>query len=298
MEDMRQDLAPHAPTAVPDSLLRRYDHPVLFYGLSTAIPWVLWLTAGWLSHRPAPPGVLIAVLGVTGLLAPLGVAVALISRQPALVLDTRRRLLDLRAVPARYWLLAAFLMPASLMVATGVSVALGHSPEQFLLRGGVSFTAGIVPGWIALTLAPVVEELAWHGYGTDALAARWSIWRTSMVFAVIWAVWHLPLGTIEGYYQAEVVQTGPMAVVNFLGSIFPFVVLMNWIYYRSGRNILVAVVFHLMANIGNEVFLTHPDTKTLQTMLVVLVSGVVLWRERALFFTRPEARARSTAAAA
>lgn len=81
----------------------------------------------------------------------------------------------------------------------------------------------------------------------------------------------------------------PTPPLNFLGSIFPFVVLMNWIYYRSGRNILVAVVFHLMANIGNEVFLTHPDTKTLQTMLVVLVSGVVLWRERALFFTRPGA---------
>ena len=70
-------------------------------------------------------------------------------------------------------------------------------------------------------------------------------------------------------------------------SVLPFMILMNWLYYRCGRSILVAIVFHVSANVGNELFLTHPDTKVIQTGLLLIVSAVVLWRERRLFFTRP-----------
>lgn len=255
--------------------------------VATAVPWVSWLWAGYLSHRRNPPGVPIAILGVLGLLAPMVVAGVLIARDPVLVKDTLHRLVDFRAVNGWYVVLACVLMPATLLVATAISVAGGGDCDQFLLRGGVSFTAGVIPGWIALTLAPVVEELAWHGYGTDALAARWSVLKTSLVFAVIWALWHVPLGTIEGYYQSEVVGTGALATFNFLGSVFPFVILMNWIYYRAGRNIWVAVLFHLMANIGNGVLLTDPDTKVIQTVIVVLLAVVVVWGERPLFFAKP-----------
>ena len=269
------------------ALIARYDKPGRFYLLATLIPWVLWLVAGYLSHRDEPASAPIAVLGLAGLLAPIAVAWALIRRDPVLVRDTLHRLVNVREVRPVFVLLAVFLLPAALLLATACSVALGYSPDQFLLRGGVSFTAGLIPGWVALTLAPIVEELAWHSYGTDALASRWTVWRTSIVFAVIWALWHLPLGTIQGYYQAEVVETGALATINFLVSVFPFVILMNWIYYRSGRNILVAIVFHLAANVGNEIFRTHPDTKAIQTGLLVVLSALVVWREREVFFTQP-----------
>ena len=62
---------------------------------------------------------------------------------------------------------------------------------------------------------------------------------------------------------------------------------MNWLYYRCGRSLLVAIVFHVSANVGNELFLTHPDTKVIQTGILLLVCVVVVWRERGLFFTKP-----------
>lgn len=279
------------PDPARSPVVARYDEPLRFYLLATLIPWVIWFTAGYLSHRAEPPTTLIAILGMAGLLAPLGVAWALIRRDPVMVRDTLHRMVNFREVRPGFALLAVFLMPGALLVATAGSIPLGYSPDQFLLRGGVSFTAGLIPAWIALTLAPVVEELAWHGYGTDALVSRWTLWRTSIVFAVIWALWHVPLGTIKGYYQAEVVETGALATLNFLVSVFPFVILMNWIYYRSGRNIPVTIVFHLAANVGNEIFLTHPDTKAIQTALLLVLCAVVLWRERELFFTRPARRA-------
>lgn len=83
------------------------------------------------------------------------------------------------------------------------------------------------------------------------------------------------------------VEIGPLASVNFVVSVLPFMILMNWLYYRCGRSILVAIVFHVSANVGNELFLTQFDTKVIQTGLLLIVSAVVLWRERRLFFTRP-----------
>lgn len=49
-------------------------------------------------------------------------------------------------------------------------------------------------------------------------------------------------------------------------------------------------MFHLVANVGNELLLTHPDTKAIQAALVLVVCGIVVWRERELFFTKPDVR--------
>lgn len=63
---------------------------------------------------------------------------------------------------------------------------------------------------------------------------------------------------------------------------------MNWLYYRCGRSIWIAVLFHLCANVGNELFRTSPGTKVIQTLILVPVCIWVLWHDRALFLTRPE----------
>ena len=101
----------------------------------------------------------------------------------------------------------------------------------------------------------------------------------------------MPLGFIKGYYQAEVVDEGLIHTLNYTVSLIPFVILMNWLYYRASRSVLVAIVFHLVANFGNELFLTHPDTKVIQTALLLVLSVVVVWRDRELFLTPPGRRA-------
>lgn len=280
-----------APPTHLESVVSRYRHPLTFYLMATSIPWALWLTAGYLSRLPeqtSPLTALIAILSLGGLVAPVAVAWALVARDPILRRDVLHRLVNVRDVPAWAALLSLVLLPGALLLATAISIPLGYPLEQFAFRGGASFTTGAVPALLTLILAPVLEELAWHSYGTDSLASRWTVWRTSLVFAVVWAMWHLPLATIQGNYQAEVVETGWLATANFALSMFPFIILMNWLYYRSGRNIVLPIVFHAAANVGNELFLTHSDTKAIQTAVLLVVCGIVLWRERELFFTRPE----------
>ena len=107
-----------------------------------------------------------------------------------------------------------------------------------------------------------------------------------MVFGVFWAIWHVPLGFIKGYYQSNVAQTGLLYSLNFAFSLIPFVILMNWLYYKTKRNILVAIVFHITAVCFNEMFATHPDSKVIQTGLLLIPSAVLVIKERRFFFQR------------
>lgn len=248
--------------ALPDQV-NLYRRPGLFYGLAVAIPWSLWLLAGQLSRRPEQSSALhwgTMALAVAGLLAPVAIAWLMVRRNTVLRNDVLHRLANFREVPPLLGVASLVLLPASLLAATALSLPLGYSAGQFAPRTSTAMRGG----WAVLLLAPVLEELAWHSYGTDALASHWTVWRSTIVFAISWAAWHLPLAGIKGSYQADVVETSMLAGVNFFASVFPLMILMNWLYYRCGRNIWVPVAVHLSANLGNEIFWTHPDTKVIQ----------------------------------
>ena len=80
--------------------------------------------------------------------------------------------------------------------------------------------------------------------------------------------------------------------VNFLVSIFPFVIIMNWLYYKTGRSLLSAIVFHVSAGYFNEIFATHPDSKVIQTGLLIVLAVFIVLREKRFFFDQPVAEER------
>ena len=162
----------------------------------------------------------------------------------------------------------------------------GYSINQFSISGSYSFTYSLFPPWFLLILAPLIEELAWHSYGTDCLRARFSLFTTSVIFAIYWALWHFPLSFIKDYYHSNLVETGWLYSFNFYFSLIPFVLLMNWLYFKTGRNILVAIVFHITAGIFNELFATHPMSKVIQTALLIILSIYLVIKERDFFFNR------------
>jgi hypothetical protein len=269
--------------------IEKYRNPLLFYGLSTAIPWSFWFAAAYLSRiEPASRlvGTAVGILGVVGLLGPTTVAFWMIRTHAGLWEDLGRRIVGLKGVRPVYLVLACFLMLGSILMAQAVSLLFGRSAEQFNLSGASSFSAGILPGWFLLFLAPLVEELAWHSYGTDCLRQRMNLPSTSLVFGVFWALWHVPLSFIKGYYHSNVAETGLLYSLNFMASLVPHVVLMNWLYYKAHRSILVAIVFHITAGCFNEAFRTHPDSKVIQTVLLLLLSLVVIMKERDFFLRR------------
>jgi hypothetical protein len=125
--------------------------------------------------------------------------------------------------------------------------------------------------------------LLWHGCTAEAMASIHGVHRFRGR-----VVWHIPLASIHGYYHSNVMLSGWIYSLNFALSVFPFVLLMNWLYLRTGRNICMAAIFHITAGAFNEVFQTHPDSKVIQTGLLMLLTCVLLWRERNCSFRNPQ----------
>ena len=270
-------------------IITRYKNPVLFYSLSIIFPWAFWFTAGYVSHLTpySDQNLKIAsILGFFGLLGPMAVTYWLASRDTALRDDILGRLINFRSFRPIYLFLSCTLMLASILLAQAISLLFGYSPSQFNITGHFTFSSGIFPVGFMLIIAPVIEELAWHSYGTDCLRNRMNLFKASLLFGLFWGIWHIPLSTIRGYYQSNLVETGWIYGVNFLISIIPYVLLMNWLYYKTKRNIIIAMTFHISAGYFNEIFATHPDSKIIQTGLLLILATILVLREKDFFFKR------------
>lgn len=269
-------------------IIQDYRHTYLFYILATIIPWSFWGLAAYISHSPdyAYAEELASLSAFVGLLSPALVAFCLIYRNKRLMSDVLQRTINLRAGNPVYWLLTLLLMPASILLAQLVSLLFGYPPSQFAFSENYSFTSGVFPVWFILVAAPIIEELAWHSYGTDCLCRRFTLITASLIFALYWGVWHIPLSFINDYYHSNLVEGGWIHGANFLVSLFPFVIIMNWLYYKTGRSILSAIIFHVTAGYFNEIFATHPDSKVIQTGLLVMLATFIVLKEKRLFFVR------------
>jgi len=248
-------------------MINNYKKPGLFYLLSTIIPWTFWFIAGYISHLPSNPDRnmnIAIILALLGLVSPMIVAFLLLNQNPDLRKDFYRRIFNFRSINPLYIFLTCFIMLASILTAMAISLLFGYSPDQFVITGHFTFSSGVLPVWFLLIIAPVFEELAWHSYGTDCLRNKFNLFNTSLIFGAYWAVWHAPLSTIKDYYQANLVESGWIYSLNFMVSIIPYVLIMNWLYYKTKRNILLPVIFHITAVYFNEIFATlqKPDNLT------------------------------------
>ena len=270
-------------------IIKKFKHPVLFYALATLLPWTCWFIAGHISHI-TPSSKLLTFfsgsLAFLGLLMPNIVAFLLIMPDPELRRDMLGRFFNFQGIKVRYWLATCFLMLSSILLAQAVSLLFGYSASQFYLAGSFSFSSSVFPVWFLLIAAPVFEEIAWHSYGTDCLRSRFSLFTTSVLFAIYWGIWHFPLSTIKDYYHSHLVESGLIYSLNFLVSIIPFVLIMNWLYYKTNRNILVPIIFHITAGYFNEIFQTHPMSKVIQTGILLIFSTIIILKEKDFFFKR------------
>jgi len=269
--------------------LKKYKHPVPFYLLSTILPWTCWWIAGYFSHISPESATLTyatSAFAFLGLIAPNLVVLALLWRDKELRSDIRGRLFNVRSVKLKYWIASVGLMLCSILLAQAISLVFGYPISQFKLAESFSFTSGVWPVWFLLIAAPFLEELAWHSYGTDSLRARFSLMTTSVIFALYWAVWHFPLSSIKDYYHSNLVEGDLIYTLNFAISMIPFVLIMNWLYYKTGRNITVTIIFHISAGYFNEIFQTDPMSKVIQTCVLIILSIYLVLSDKDFFLSR------------
>ena len=143
---------------------------------------------------------------------------------------------------------------------------------------------------VILFLAPTFEELGWRGYGVDSIRSRCNLFTTTVLFGVLWGLWHVPLFFTNGNYQHELWNTSIVYVINFFAQILVATVVMNWIYYKNNRSITAAILFHFTLNLFSVLFQTEQFTKCIITIILLIIAVVIIVQNQAFFFEQANTR--------
>ena len=214
-----------------------------FYVGAVAISWPCWLLAvGADRGLIAIPGGFVSLLVILGGFGPLFSALAMTAYESG-----RRGLVFLlgQAFVWRVrlrWYAAALLLPVALRFA----VILLH-----ILKGGSFPGLTDVDRWLAVptTFAfvlllggPLGEEVGWRGFSQPRLQTKLGILQASIMIGLASALWHLPLFLIPSTVQSH------LPVGLFIVRSVALAVISGWIWNRSGRSLLLVLLFHASLN--------------------------------------------------
>jgi uncharacterized protein len=197
----------------------------LFLILGFALSWYPWVIASFrhTTSGPNPLGLFAAALIVSGLTAGWRGA------QDLLLAIVRVR------VPAVSWL-AALLVPLGIVAAAlACAAALGlhvnmRPPPWSDLFDRFVFT---------LLFVALGEEPGWRGFLLPLLQRHTSPILATLIVAVVWSIWHLPLWGSEFPWPV---------VPAFLASLFGGAVVLSWLYNISRGSVLMPMLMHATLN--------------------------------------------------
>ena len=254
--------------------------PVKFFTLAYLFTWIFWIPAIFL-----PENVAVALMAV-GLIAPAVVSTlfVLLSKSDALKRDLKNKLIGFYKVKWGNVFLAVMVFAAIVVCSILLSLAFGQSLDQFAFTEDFSFTGvGVGSALLTILLASIIEEVGWKGYCEDSIGNYMNWFWESMIFGALWSLWHLPLIFIKGTYQAGL-MVNPLYVVNFFVSGIPLGYIITWVYLASDRSILACMVFHLFVNFMQEKIAMTPETKCVETLVVIAATVIIVLAKKDMFF--------------
>ncbi len=254
--------------------------PVLFFICAYFFTWIFWIPAIFV---PETAG---AVLMLIGLIAPAVVSTVfvLVSGNAELKKDLKIKIIGFYKVKWINVLLAVIVFALIVFFSILLSLLFGQSINQFSFTEDFSFTGvGIGSAFVTITVASIIEEVGWKGYCEDSIGQYMNWFWESLLFGVLWSFWHLPLLFIEGTYQAGL-MVNPLYVINFFVSGIPLGFIITWVYLVSDRSILACMIFHLFVNFMQEKIAMTPETKCVETIVVIIATVIIVMCNKKMFF--------------
>lgn len=171
-------------------------------------------------------------------LAGIGLTVAYTGRDGLRQLG--RRLLPGRS--SARWFLAVILGYIAVTGGALQAGALFHSTGIALPTWPV-VSSGLLHG-VLRDPGPIGEEFGWRGFALPRLLERYSPLTASIRLGIIHTAWHLPL-----FFMADMPQSRTSLPLFTVG-VVSIAIFDTALYLRSEANLLLAIVVHLMANVG------------------------------------------------
>lgn len=160
-----------------------------------------------------------------------------------------------------YWLFAFLFLVPTILLGSMVNPRFGGDPLSF---SNMKPAFEIVPMFvISFMIAGLGEELGWTGFLVPRLQARYSALTSSVIRAVLWGFWHLPLflyarldhpSLADFPYSGWIAQKGFLvAMVAFmLMLVLPWSIFYSWIFNNTRGSLLLVAVLH-----GSEIWVAY-----------------------------------------
>lgn len=258
--------------------------PFKYFALTFAMTYLLWFIGAAISFQDGRGGLYMAFM-LPGLMAPFIISFIMMAaaKPRGMLRDFLGRIYQIQRIRLGTLPAIFLLMPLVVVISIGISVLFGGSVAQFQLAEGFSFSSGALPVLFLLLLAATFEELGWRGYAFDSLQSRYSFLTATLVFSVLWSLWHLPLLWVKDSYQYEIFNQNPWFAVNFFASIIPMGIIISWVCVKNRKSILAAIAFHFVINISQEALSMTQTTKCIETGVLALGVVALILAEKPLF---------------
>jgi membrane protease YdiL (CAAX protease family) len=218
----------------------------LFFILALGWSWLFWIPLIFLKLVfTAMPGIILYSIGGLG---PALSAIYLVRTIQGK--DERRefwrRVVDYKRVPWR-WFLASLFIPLLIAILTVLTAPFftteysNWQPLWLVFQNPLIFVFFLVS---TLLFGPLPEEIGWRGYGLESLQTKYSAVQSSLIVGLFWALWHIPLFLTK---DSAFAATYPLFSPGFwlwAISLLSISIIMTWIFNRTGKSTLTAILFH------------------------------------------------------
>lgn len=261
--------------------------PKVYFAATFIVTYILWFAGAYVSFQDDKSGMYMLFM-LPGLMAPFLLSLVMIftSKNSDLKKDFVNRLINIRLIRTKMLPALFLIMPLTVLASILLSLPFGGSVSQFQFAEGFSFSSGFVPVLLLLLLAAGFEELGWRGYAFDSLQSRYTYFKASIVFSILWSLWHFPLIFVNNSYQYEIIHQNIWFGVNFFISIIPMGVIISWMCIKNGKSVLAAILFHFVINLSQEILAITQFTKCIETVVLIVVVAVIIALDKEMFFSK------------
>jgi membrane protease YdiL (CAAX protease family) len=184
------------------------------------------------------------------------------------------------------WRVVALFSPLVFFVVGLIAAALMGKPAEFARLSSPKYANF---AWIGGTLLlsslayGFGEEMGWRGFALPRLQNGRSALSATLILAVFWALWHIPMF----FYRFEF---GVGQVIGFFIGLLAGAIWMTCLYNSTGGSTLANALWHMIWNIVNIIGLViSEETVAVMSTLVMLAAIliVVVWKPAKLSPAQP-----------
>ena len=133
---------------------------------------------------------------------------------------------------------------------------------------------------ILLIGGPLQEEPGWRGFPLPKLQFLFNPIVASIILRFFWQLWHIPL-YFTGFYPFDMADI----IAKFVWFL-PGVLIITWLYNRSGGSLLILVIFHASIDAFPQILPAQTVNAgnifnvLLLILAVILVFTDTMWKKR------------------